>query len=1271
MTTRQSLCGLTTLKNSRPRGGIESKLTVQDRILLHLLESGAEEDSAEVPRERTQSGLAEAAGIQVKHVPIYARPLMAKGNVVERSAHIEGGRQRRKTYFLTLSGRKEASRIHTALSDREVILESVGGRVTTTLREAMKDRLRGIPILTVLRSVGPDGVLRVPEPVPLRQRQTRVPRTPNLEQARRALARAREFERKHDWRAAEEVYREGLQLLPPSEVLLRADVLERVGRATFQGAFQAETLETFRARMQTALADYKAAREACDSRSGMSRGRNLRCEAMAAYASYWLSPDAAGKRAHATEVHRLTAEALRAFEAEGEALEYGRTFNELHFGAVQNHAYFGKREETRQLLDELTRWGEHAVELLESTGDRVELARACANTSVLLANWAAVNPSAHVAYHRKARECWRQATRLSEAEAYGAIRRGPSIWGFGTAEALAAYRKALERARQRDDALGMAYALDNLQFHTVHKALSLEDPEAKVGLLKEALRYALDAKRFYGILGHDRLYLQGFSMGHPLADYHATLAELEADPGKKRELLEQVLEAAPSLLKWAEASGALRVMASEHSVVAGALVALANLKVVPAEKRRLLEEALGHAQQCVEIAEPVETFTWNLGGFHDNLANILAALSDLVDDPPAALLSLRQAVAEKETCLRLMMEEQPYYESVGDPGGWVELGSRQYERGQLLVRLAERAWERKAREEAIQTFEEAVALYEKVGVASRIAECHWRIAQAHEALSDFSKAAEAFRRAAEAFNAAAERIPALRAHHQDHAFLMEAWSEIEEGRARHAQEDYGRAKDHYEKAAILHRASRRWAYLAPNYLAWARLEAAEDLSRREAIEEAIEALRDAARSFEETGRSLAEKRPSIEDPEEGQLVARLIRAAPRRAAYCQARTTLEQGRFLEGKGDPSGAAEKYRIAADRFEDLLQGLESEEDRRDVSIILTLSRASESMARAESGGSPADYHEASDLFDKAAALSSRQRSKDLAVGHGRLCRALEAEARFVQSRQADARNAAREGLEGAEDCFRRAGAERLAAHARARCLLMDAREYMDEAARKGAPEDKTRLYGVAAKILQSAATAFGQAGQERKRSDVTVLFRRIGEEREIAAALEGLLRAPAMAVSTSAFVTPPQTEESSTGLERIQSADLQVNLIVRRRTVRTTDSLQLAVELVNAGRAPAQLLRIENLVPKGFELVRAAAPHAFAGRHLNLKGRRLEPLKSEEVTLVLRPRGRGTFRLRPRVLYLDEGGNPKECRPIPVEITVASSVGPTGRRSKRDE
>jgi hypothetical protein len=53
---------------------------------------------------------------------------------------------------------------------------------------------------------------------------------------------------------------------------------------------------------------------------------------------------------------------------------------------------------------------------------------------------------------------------------------------------------------------------------------------------------------------------------------------------------------------------------------------------------------------------------------------------------------------------------------------------------------------------------------------------------------------------------------------------------------------------------------------------------------------------------------------------------------------------------------------------------------------------------------------------------------------------------------------------------------------------------------------------------------------------------------------------------------------------------------------------------------------------------------------------MKGKNLAPLRTEEVKLVLTPLNKGTFQIKPRILYLDEAGKYKSHEPEPATVVV---------------
>ncbi len=136
------------------------RLTVRDRIVVHLADFTSVEREAQAAPDVTQEGLARAVGIQQRHVPQYVRPLMAQGLVAERIGHVRGARQRKKAYSLTSDGRSEAARLRGNLQAKVVEVETEDGLRTMSLGEASRGPLKGIPIMDLLRQLEAHGRLR-------------------------------------------------------------------------------------------------------------------------------------------------------------------------------------------------------------------------------------------------------------------------------------------------------------------------------------------------------------------------------------------------------------------------------------------------------------------------------------------------------------------------------------------------------------------------------------------------------------------------------------------------------------------------------------------------------------------------------------------------------------------------------------------------------------------------------------------------------------------------------------------------------------------------------------------------------------------------------------------------------------------------------------------------------------------------------------------------------------------------------------------------------
>jgi hypothetical protein len=485
---------------------------------------------------------------------------------------------------------------------------------------------------------------------------------------------------------------------------------------------------------------------------------------------------------------------------------------------------------------------------------------------------------------------------------------------------------------------------------------------------------------------------------------------------------------------------------------------------------------------------------------------------------------------------------------------------------------------------------------------------------------------------------------------------MEAWSEIEKSRYHHERQEYGPATEHFQNAARMHESLKQWSYLVPNYSAWAQVEHAEDLSRKEQCEEAMQAFEQAIMLFEETKKSIQDGLGKIEDADEKQMAMQILNATDSRREYCKARIDIEEAKILDKKGDHHASSEKYCSAAATLQKMSHTAESEQEKKEFSLIIMLSQAWARMTSAEAEGSPDLYVEASELFEEAKEFSPNEKAKMLALGHSRFCRALEAGTRFADTRDTAMHTAAVKQLESAANYYVKADFQNASEYAKATGLLFDAYVQMDNAKEERDPEKKARLYTIAEKVLQTSARAYMKAEHPEKSEQVQRLLENVQEERELAVSVTEILHAPTIVSATTAFTTPTPTKEEAVGLEKFEHAAVTANLILNPKELRVGESAELEIELANAGKGQALLNQIENAIPMGFELTVKPEPYRVEGCNINLKGRRLDPLKAEGVRFSLRPKHKGIFTMAPRIMYLDENGNTKSHQPEPVTITV---------------
>jgi KaiC/GvpD/RAD55 family RecA-like ATPase/tetratricopeptide (TPR) repeat protein len=1082
------------------------------------------------------------------------------------------------------------------------------------------------------------------------------------------LAQAVEREKEYDWVGAISFYKKALSReLEEKKFVEASEIQEKIGERLFLVAFQAENSREFRKYLQSAIEALERTIELLGKSEGneASHTKLLHSSARIAYLGHFLSTEPNTRRKLLDNCLKSMREVLTACSEARDSLGLGKASVEMATYLADRLDLEADKQVRARLIEEALDLGENAIKIFSQARNKRELAESLYTTAVHYYNAALSLQTSKRKCEQKAYDYAKGAIKILEnigdelllGRAIVLLGEIEEDLGGGPEAASELFRKAMKYGIETKDKRIIAEAFDGLALASYWNMTVEEDLEKIREKSKRCEEYASRAISCGICTDYGRIIPHSYSMGY--CDNLCTLAKRETRSETRSKLLEEAVKIGRQGLGFAENLGATHAYLHASEGLVQALYQLSTMKT-GLEKRRILEEGLALGEKTVFFAEQLRPhFSWPRVLSFEASALITFELSRLEENTEKRKELLEKSVARMESCVA-NFQKHVSAQRASRKEFFALLGRFQTELGRVLNELHRMTNKEDVLRKIIESYENAVRMNEKADMVTWAAEAYWNIAKVLDQLAEYTASAKNFESAARSYELVAEKLPQLRSFYADYSLYMQAWSEIERARHHHASHEYGRARKHYEKAAELHRSTKSWSYLAPNYLAWTQLEHGEDLSRDEKSQEALQAFRRAAELFGKTKRTLANELSRVMDIDERDLVERLIKASEYRRTYCLGRIALEEAKILDRQGDHYSSSQKYGQASDEFQKTADAMEHEADRRELKPIISLCQAWHTMTRAEAEASPDLFLEASELFDKAKTDSIDERAKMLALGHSSFCRALEAGTRFERARDPELYSAATQHLASSANYYLRAGFETASEYAKATQRLFDAYVYMDTAKKEIDPERKAKFYIMAEKVLQIAANSYLKAKHIEKSEEARRILESVREERQLAMSLTEVLHAPGITSSTTSFATPAPTNEEAVGLRKFEHAIVQANLTSQSKEVVIAEDFLLQMHIVNVGKEAVLLAGIEGILPSGFEVVKKPDQFSLENSHVNMKGKRLNPLETEKVELILRSFDKGAFTISPKITYVDETGHQMTCQPEPLIIKVSETA-----------
>jgi len=1050
-----------------------------------------------------------------------------------------------------------------------------------------------------------------------------------------------------------------------------AAVWQKIGFCYDLASRQADRDEEFKKLMQLATRAYKTAAQLFSKEQTPEKeGKSAICLALSEYSRSWLASNSSQKQKTLHKCRALGQKASTAFKKTGDKQNFAKTHIILSRCLNDLVVCTSKGEEKIKVAQE------GLESIAEATSDFSILDKDEQITAFSIASFLCyhlANLSEKEEKRKEFEKCSldyaKKAFALSKQNAnhYSIIL---SMW----AKALSTFffeeklDTALEYAKEmlkkasiiRDNYFeGVAcYLVTYIEDWT---AIKEEDIEKRRQLYNEIIEYSEAAIR------HFQLVQQGTDIAEAYLfyteSYYYLASEIATTKAEKIAFSKKAVQTGEKGLESAVRSGSADAMTSLLHALSKAYHYSAMLEPKIERKLDLLRSALGYRKDNIKLVKrSFEANLWMIGVNMAYAAQIGAELAAYEKDQNTKTRLLKEALYDIEngvsktnkwlrTCsVSSLVKVAADYEDVF--GGMLT--------GQYLQTL-----EKENLDKANKTYGDAAAKFREVGLPSRVAESYWKIARNLDVGGDYQKAAKNFENAFAGYKAAAIKIHQFSDFFLDYASYMKAWSQIEMAKHAHNDEEYEIAMNHYEKSSQLLRQSRTWMYLSQNFYAWSLLEQAEALSRKENNKEAIETFQKAIKFLQESKRILSIKLEQIDKKDETDLVERLIKVTNARSNYSHGRITIEEAKVLDKQGDNVASSKKYNKAATIFQEISQA-ELGEAAREAKPLFYLCQAWQKMNMAEARSDPIMYKEAATLFRKANEYSSKESTSLMTLGHSSFCKALESGTEFETTHNMTTYEQATRHMEIAASYYLKAGFETTSDYAKATQRLFDAYVFMDTAKRERDPEKQAQYYSRAEKVLQVAAESFIWAGHQGKMDRVQRLLRDVREKRELALSLGEIFNAPDVTASAATFSTISSSEEIAVGLERFEHADIQANLVQHETDIKIGDTTTIDFQLVNTGKEPVSIIKIQDIVPSGFQLVNKPDYCTLEDKHLNMKGKRLNPLKTEEIKIILKPFKTGLIEIKPTIICVDLAGQQILYKPHPA-VFIVSAVTLPGRAS----
>jgi predicted amidohydrolase/tetratricopeptide (TPR) repeat protein len=950
------------------------------------------------------------------------------------------------------------------------------------------------------------------------------------------LKKAREAEKNYKWIEAVDLYEKAIKFYLDENLIEKAaNHYKNLGYAHFRGADIVETPEDYLKQLRCAIKAYKESSKFYKQLG--KRSIEFECKAEVYYINGFLATSDLESQKTFLQAIKLFREASEIYSKESDNESFARLMCRIASISYFLMNYHINQEEYDQVVQQGIESSEKAWEISEKTENILILSESL-NMRLLIKfmGWSVKN--------------FKKIENLREI----------------TQKFWIVCNKSIAIIDKVDDpyALSLAYAATGISYcYTGYQFVEDEREQEEyldkgIELLEKALSFARKAKSKFNILGDlffigyfalfsgrinylqkrilndikdclelGKIYAHSYSLYRSLGYILPALYYTNSSQRSFFTMAQRKIYAEKGLQYVKEAMSTPNFPSIKAWLYQGLILAYSQLTILAESKTKQQE----YSQLMLHYAKEAEQFGLKYeGGFpqaggYTSLYKAYKTLADIAKKKEDMITNLKNAInAQKKSINYAILSRS------GAITEQMRLGLLYEELG---IITGEETILNQAREIFLHTIKESIdRRYFSYEAAS-----YQYIARIEDRLGNYILSAENYKKAQEAYNRSLQMIQykLLKNRITEKLNYVRAWTFIEEAKSFHIRENHIESKNYYEKAYDILIELPNYGYEASYYSGWILLEEAEELSKQEEHEKAIESFKNTGDIFKKAIGTLLKSYQKSREKFEKERINKLEKIAKVRVNHCNARINLEEGRILGKKGEHIAAAEKFALASSQFRDICVLFKVKREREDLEAVYYLCRAWEDMELAENYEDPYRFSEAAGLFTKASDLFRDAKLKLLSSGNSAFCKALEYGCKFDETTDMGIKNnlypKVKVNLSKAANLYQKGGFESGADWAQATSIYFDAIWHLIRADEETDFQEKGKLLGIGSKYLSFALELFGKAGYKDKEKEVQDRLKRVQKEETILFSALSTIKEPSISRSTMGIVAPSCPLESS--------------------------------------------------------------------------------------------------------------------------------------------